>query len=162
MGPSGGVTGPAGPIGPIGLTGADGAIGIAPPTNPFGMAPSQQAGAAGTDLAQTVLKKSIAQAITGYNADINMVTTGLALITLLPPLSLTAGLALEGVAIVYRAIGNHTVGILQDALDDATLWARIQCAIVNATNGDGGITAGNTAARSEEHTSELQSRQYLV
>ena len=146
MGPSGGVTGPAGPIGPIGLTGADGAIGIAPPTNPFGMAPSQQACAVGTYLAQTVLKKSIAQAITGYNADINMVTTGLALITLLPPLSLTAGLALEGVAIVYRAIGNHTVAIFQDALDDATLWARIQCAIVNATNGDGGITAGNTAA----------------
>jgi hypothetical protein len=110
------------------------------------MAPSQQACAVGTYLAQTVLKKSIAQAITGYNADINMVTTGLALITLLPPLSLTAGLALEGVAIVYRAIGNHTVAIFQDALDDATLWARIQCAIVNATNGDGGITAGNTAA----------------
>src|ERR1035437_10391554 len=105
IGPSGGATGP---IGPIGLAGADGAIGIPPPTNPFGMAPSQQACAVGTYLAQTVLKKSIAQAITGYNADINMVTTGLALITLLPPLSLTAGLALEGVAIIYRAIGNHT------------------------------------------------------
>ena len=146
IGPSGGATGPAGPTGPIGLTGADGAIGIPPPTNPFGMAPSQQACAVGTYLAQTVLKKSIAQAITGYNADINMVTTGLALITLLPPLSLTAGLALEGVAIIYRAIGNHTVETFQTALDDSTLWSRIQCAIVNATNGDGGITAGNTAA----------------
>jgi hypothetical protein len=146
IGPSGGVTGPAGPIGLTGPAGAAGPIGIPPPTNPFGMAPSQKACAVGTYLAQTVLKKSIAQAITGYNADINMVTTGLALITLLPPLSLTAGLALEGVAIIYRAIGNHTVAAFQDALDDSTLWSRIQCAIVNATNGDGGITAGNTAA----------------
>ena len=146
MGPSGGATGPAGPIGLTGADGAAGPIGIPPPTNLFGMAPSQQACAVGTYLAQTVLKKSIAQAITGYNADINMVTTGLALITLLPPLSLTAGLALEGVAIIYRAIGNHTVETFQTALDDSTLWARIQCAIVNATNGDGGITADNTAA----------------
>ncbi len=146
MGPSGGATGPAGPIGLTGADGPAGPIGIPAPGNPSGMAPSQQACAVGTYLAQTVLKKSIAQAITGYNADINMVTTGLALITLLPPLSLTAGLALEGVAIIYRAIGNHTVETFQTALDDATLWARIQCAIVNATNGDGGITPGNTAA----------------
>src|ERR1035437_4864560 len=57
MGPSGGATGPAGPIGLTGADGPAGPIDIPAPGNPSGMAPSQQACAVGTYLAQTVLKK---------------------------------------------------------------------------------------------------------
>ena len=147
-GPSGGATGPAGPTGATGATGATGPAGPATvglPSNPSGNSAPVQACAVATYLAETVLKHSVQGAVDGYNGLINTVTTAASLISIIPGLGLEVGLAIDGLSILYRAVGSSTVATYQSALDDPTVWARLKCAIVHAIGNDGGITDANAA-----------------
>jgi hypothetical protein len=104
-----------------------------------------QACAIATYLAETVLKQSVQEAVNGFNGLINAVTTTANLLAIIPGYGLEIRLAIEGVSILYRAIGSSTITDYQAALDDPTQWARIKCAIVHAIGNDGGITDANVA-----------------
>jgi hypothetical protein len=126
--------------------GPSGTITIDPPPNPQGQAAPVQACAIATYLAQNVLKVSLNQAVIGFQNDISLVTTVASTIALIPVLGIESAIAIDGIAILYRAVGSGTISDYNAALADPTVWAKIKCAIVAAMGNDGGITSDNTAS----------------
>src|SRR3712207_7303838 len=84
-----------------------------------------------------------------------------------PPLALLALLAIPGVAYAdsLDAVGNEVLG---DTVPLNTMWVLVAAILVLFMQAGfalleiGFSRAKNAGTRSEEHTSELQSRQYLV
>lgn len=138
--------------GDTGATGATGATGPAyvgqgsAPPNPQGATPDQQACNIAGYLAAQLIQMSIQSAVDSVNASKTIVDAVAAGLALIPGVDITVGLVTGALALLVNAVVALSTAPFEAALTDVTLWSDMQCAIYNAIQPTGYVTAANFAA----------------
>lgn len=90
-------------------------------------------------LAAEIIRASLSKVVSDYNAGQTTVNIVLGLASLIPGLGIVADLAIGAGLVLNNAIAGAGTGPYTTALGDATLWARVSCAIYLAI-----VTVGYT------------------
>lgn len=110
-----------------------------------GVSTAQQACNIAGYLANLVIKESIRKAIEAINDNQTVLGYGVIIIGAIPGAGLVMNFLAKALYGLYQSISGGTLSDYNDAIDDASLWSKITCAIYNAIVTDGQVTDGNFA-----------------
>jgi len=112
------------------------------PPNPGDETHDQLACSIAAYLADEVIKASMQQAIANIGTDLNLLTFGASILTIIPEFILV-GIAYDAFGIIYAAISEGTISDYEDAISSTSLWLAVRCAIYDAIVGAGLVNSTN-------------------
>lgn len=122
-------------------------IGTAVPCNttppPIGGGTAQRACNIAGYIANVVIKSSIDKAVQAITDGQTLLGYGSLIIGLIPGAGLVINGLIQGLSDLYNTINGGTLADYSDAVNDATLFSAITCAIYAAISTDGAVTDGN-------------------
>lgn len=115
------------------------------PPNPGDQTGDQLACSIAAYLTQSVILAAMGKAVEAVNTDLQLLTFGASVLTLIPEFILVAA-AYDAFATIYGVISEGTLSDYEAALTNGPLWVDVQCCIFKNIRTDGFVTPGNFGA----------------